>query len=129
MSKIVEAINSMIKNSSLIEDVAVTSTLYYDDTNIHTYFFRYKTYIWSIEDYINNNFKGFLLKYYPGYSKVSDVMRYIQEKGMTEDNYVQYDSSSLKTRESEESFIELNRIVREKLHNVDQVLDDIIADM
>ncbi|MEL7664112.1 MAG: hypothetical protein AAGU10_08285 [Methanosarcina mazei] len=128
MSKIIEAVNAMIKNSSLIEDVAVTSTPYYG-TDLFTYFFKYKSYIWSIEDYILDKNEGYFLKYYPGFSKVSDIIRYIEDKGIKEENYVKYDSSILKTIEAEESFTELYRIVKEKLHDVDKVLDDIIADM
>ena len=128
MSKIVEAINSMIKNSSLIEDVAVTSEEFYNNMT-YTYYFKYKSYIWSIEESRYNDNGGYDLIYYPGFTQVADVIRYTQDKGMTEENYVKYDSSTLKTVEADESFTDLYRLVKEKLHNVDKVLDDIIADM
>ena len=48
---------------------------------------------------------------------------------MTEEKYVKYDSAYIKTREATESFNELYQIIKEKLHGVDIVLDDIIADL
>lgn len=129
MSKIVEAINAMIKNRKLIQDVVVFNEKIGSETYF-TYVFKYKSYIWSIEDtsqYKNNG--GYELIYYPGFSKVEDVILCFNDRGMTEGEYVKYDSSTINTVEADESFTEFYRIIKEKLHNVDQVLDDIISDM
>lgn len=128
MSKIVEAINSMIKNKSQIEDVAVDS--YFLDNRRYRYIFKYKHYIWSIEDTseaVANG--GYELKYYPGFTKVSDLLNCLDNRGMTQDEYVRYDSIVMNEIEAIESFRELYQVVIEKLHNVDKVLDDIISDM
>ncbi len=127
MSKIVEAINSMIKNSHLIQEVSVLSD-YYSGNNIQKYFFRYKSYVWSIQDKESDG-SDFELIFYPGYNVVSDVLSDIRHPGLNEDEYVKYTSSDIKTREATESFADLYRVVKGKLHNVDSVLEDIIGDM
>lgn len=130
MSKIVEAVNAMVKNSSLIKDVALFTEQIDQYVKISTYYFKYKSYIWSIEDLSSyNQSGGYDLIFYPGFSSVADVIKYTEDKGMTEENYVKYESSAIKTVEADESFSELYRIVKGKLHDVDKVLDDIIADM
>jgi len=119
MSKIVEAINSMIEHEYLIEDVAVID---------HIYFFKYRSYIWSIcERTTGYGSDGYDLIYYPGYTKVSDVLDQGQVNWMNEEKYVKYSNEYIKTREATESFNELFQIVKEKLHDVANVLDDIIG--
>jgi len=127
MSKIVEAINTMVKNNRLIEDVAILSD-YNNDKSQNKYFFKYKSYIWSIKD-LDLEDNDFELIYYPGHNFVSDVLSEIRKPGLNDEGYVKYLSSDIKTREATESFTDLYRIVKEKLYNVDKVLDDIIGDM
>lgn len=133
MSKIVEAINAMIKNSYLIQNVAAI-TKYVNGKKLPTYYFKYKKYVWSIEyNSLINNIDGvYYLNYYPGFSEVEDLIKYVGKNGtiaITEENYIVYDSSTIKTLEADESFSELYRVVKGKLYNVENVLDDIIRDM
>lgn len=129
MSKIVEAINSMIKNKSQIEDV----TVYICDLEnyrVYMYIFKYKHYIWSIEDTseaVANG--GYELKYYPGFTSVPQLLNCLDHRGMAQNEYIRYDSTVMNEIEATESFRELYQIIIEKLHNIDKVLDDIISDM
>lgn len=129
MSKIVEAVNAMIKNNSLIKDVTLFTEQIDQYMKTYTYYFKYKSYIWSIEESAYAQSGGYDLVFYPGFSNVADIIKYIENKGMTEEDYVKYESSAIKTVEADESFSELYRIIKGKLHDVDKVLDDIIADM
>jgi hypothetical protein len=104
MSKIVQAANVMISRKNLITEVSSAGT--------ETFFLYNKKYIW----------------YYPHARSISDLME-IAEHGDWEDiSMVGYKASELGTREAIETFHELYRTVKERLHGVDEVLDDIIKD-
>jgi hypothetical protein len=169
MSKIVEAVNSMILNYKKIYDVREYNGVFY---------FRFMNYIWSIwkeeakllsynpyypgysssEDlykmaatgqfpskreyngvfyvcfmnYVWSIWKeeaklsSYTLVYYPGYSSSEDLYK-MAATGQFPSKYVSYVSSDEKTNEATESFIELYRVVNEKLYNLESVLDNIIS--
>jgi hypothetical protein len=116
MSKIVQAINSMIQNNEYLHDVTLSDG---------EFFFKYKGYIWSIK----NTDDGYYLYYYPGFTEVNHVICANNNGVINSDSYALYRSADIKTREAYESFSELHQIVRNKLFNMDNVLDDIIGDM
>lgn len=115
-SKIVQAINSMIQNNEYLDDVALSDGEFY---------FRYKNYIWSIK----REEDGFFLYYYPGFTEVRSVITSNMTGQLTPDSVAVYRSADIKTREAIESFSELHKIVKDKMFNMDKVLDDIIGEM
>ena len=115
MSKVILAINTMVLNTSFINDVTAYK---------FKYFFMYGRYVWSITDPTGHG-DEFELVYYPGYEKVG-LIEEIDRRGVV-DNYVTYTNADYKTREATESFKELYQSVKEKLYQVDNVLDDIIG--
>jgi len=146
MSKLIQAINTMIINSDKISEGIVYKG---------EYFFRYMSYVWSIKP-SDFNRDYFILTYYPNYSSVLNLKADMQNKadmhlGTTVKsinkspseklrdkllNYtsdikpagiVTYNSESYKTKEAIESFRDLYKTVSEKLYDVDNVLDDIIS--
>lgn len=120
MSKIVTAVNSMISNAEKISDVTRLKL----PQEVHEEFvFEYNNkYIWSISK-IGGDYS---LYYYPENNEVNEIIQYAEYGEIV---YITYNTENLKTREAFESFAELYLIVKEKLHNVDGVLDDIIGDL
>jgi hypothetical protein len=116
MSKIVQAVNSMIAHSELISDV-----MQGDDE----YFFVYKNkYKWSMAQRDSEIF----LWYYPGSESLQQLSQ-AEAIGDWEDiNMVKYTDKEIGTKEATASFQELFLIVKEKVFRVDEVLDDIISD-
>ena len=120
MSKIVKAVNSMISNAEKISDVVI---LKYPDNNDYEYVFKYDfKYIWGI----SNRGEDYSLFFYPEIKEVNKLNPYMDWNSV---EYITYNTKDLKTRETLESFAELYLIIKEKLHNVDGVLDDIIGDL
>ena len=116
MSKIVLAVNSMISNEEKISDVA-------KDVMGSEYLFKYDNkYIWGISE--NNGL--YSLFFYPETKEADELIGVIDWDSVP---MVVYKTEELKTREALESFGELYLIVKEKLHNVERVLDDIIGNL
>lgn len=118
MSKIVSAVNAMISNANKISDVKpgmYPSQLYF------VYNFLY---IWSMSYDIDTD--DYCLCYYPNQNNIDDL---INACNCGEESFVKYRTNELKTREAIESFSELYTVLKEKVYNVDSVLDDIIDDM
>lgn len=116
MSKIVIAVNSMITHADKISDVVQNK---YDGE----LFFKYNhKYVWGIKEEKGNYF----LYFYPETEEVDELNDEIDWDNYP---YVIYKTHDLKTREASESFGELYLIIKERIHNVDKVLDDIIGDM
>jgi hypothetical protein len=119
MSRIVTAVNAMISNPDLI-----TNSIQGDmDTEC---FFKYdKKHLWSIIDSENGEY---VLYYYPGNQSLEELASIPEERWHQENiNSVPYNTKTLGTKEANDSFKELNTIVKEKVYGMDDVLDDIIG--
>ncbi|RST45550.1 hypothetical protein [Variovorax sp. DXTD-1] len=117
MSKIVQAVNSMIANRSNISLVQKGAG--------GELFFVYKgKYVWSM----TKNSDGVILWYYPNVSSPENLVYF--EGGDWEDvAMVTYKDWEIGTREAKSTFSELYMVVSERLYGVDQMLDDIIDDL
>jgi hypothetical protein len=118
MSKIVQAVNSMIANSSKIIDVI-------SDSN--TYYFMYNNkYKWSI--YFSSDSNAYLLNYYSSKMPLNEIAQMPGEEWQYFTDYICYSTKEIGTKEAFSTFQELYRIVKEKLLGIDTVLNDIIGD-
>lgn len=116
MSKIVQAVNSMIAHKELISNVL---------RGDGEYFFLYKgKYKWSIAKRDNENY----LWYYPGPERLEMLCRLEEAEDWENIDMVKYSDREIGTKEAVASFSELFTVVKEKLYRVDDVLDDIISD-
>ena len=115
MSKIVQAVNTMIENPKLITKVIRSG----DEL-----FFLYKNkYKWSM----TKRQGTYLLWFYPGEETLEQLVSYeVQE--WDDVAMVTYRDSDIGTREAKSSFSELYQLLQEKVHGVNDVLDDIISD-
>lgn len=119
MSKIVQAVNSMIVNQALINPVIAGRT--------ETFFLYRDKYLWSMR--YDNDRGGYYLWHYPNTQDIKLVASRDSEESEWDDiEMVTYNSSDIGTREAKASFSELYNIVREKLYGMDEVLNDIISD-
>lgn len=117
MSKIVQAVNSMIANPGNITNVIKGES---------ESFFLYKgKYKWSIccrED-------GYHLWFYPGNETIETLASYESgEWGYENVAMLHYHDAEIGTKEAKASFAELHTLVKEKAYGIDKVLDDIILD-
>lgn len=119
MSKIVQAINVMVSNSQKITDVVKGA----NDTEC---FFKYdKKHLWSI---LKQDESHYYMAYYPGNQNIENLASISDEEWeMLPIDCVTYTSRELGTKEARESMAELFSIVNEKVHGMDEVLDDIIG--
>ncbi|MFH1226727.1 MAG: hypothetical protein V1701_02335 [Planctomycetota bacterium] len=116
MSKAIQAINTMISNQDKISDVRKVN---------NSYIFLYnQKYVWEIWYYEEGDV--YSVSFYPEIKKVIDVVNVIDN--LTGINFITYNSKDFGTKEAYETFIELYRVVKEKLFGIDKVLDDIIGD-
>lgn len=115
MSKIVQAVNAMITNADWITPVI---------QNGNEFFFVYRgKYKWSI----SNRNGEHLLWYYPGNEMIESLASF--DGPEWEDTpMVTYRDLEIGTREAKASFAELYTLVKERLYDVNVVLDDIISD-
>lgn len=115
MSKIVQAINSIISNAKNIGNVSR------GDSEL---FFTYKEkYKWSI----SKRGDDFYLWFYPRNISIHDLVASARHdwEGI---EMVTYQASEIGTREALSSFSELFTVISGKLYGIDGVLDDIISD-
>lgn len=116
MSKIVQAVNSMISNAGMIGPVI---------QNNNEYFFVYKDkYRWSVSRRDNESHQ---LWYYPGDLPI-EVLAGMEGHDWEMIPMVKYSDTEIGTKEAKSSFAELYTIVKERLYGVNDVLDDIISD-
>lgn len=113
MYKIVAAVNSMISNSHLIEQVKRHGNV--------CYFIYDRRFKWSIA----KNTEDYFLCYYPTEHSLEDIITYSDYDGF--DEYVVYSTKDIKTKESIESFSDLYQTIQNKLYGIDSVLDQIIS--
>jgi len=115
MSKILKAVDAMVDSEELITDVKALQ---------ETLFFKYnQTYVWSIQKELGDYF----LIYYVNHSEVKEVIDSIKYMPNDPGPYISYSSKDYKSTESGDNFGELYQIVKEKLYNIDTVLDNIIS--
>lgn len=117
MSKIVQAINSMIANPQNLSKVIEGES---------EIFFLYKgKYKWSI----TKRSDGFHVWFYPGDISL-EALASIEEMGESYEGIpmVHYHDNDIGTKEARATFSELYTLVSEKVYGIDTVLDDIISD-
>jgi len=115
--KIVEAVNSMIINSTLISNVFKKEN--------EIFFIYNKKYKWSVSRNENNIY---FLYIYPKTYLTLEQLAYEVDYSVFDD-FIVYRSDEIKTREAIETFAELYQVLSDKLFGVDDILDDIISDM
>lgn len=118
MSKIVQAVNSMIAFKEQIGNVF---------ENQHTeFFFTYKEKTrWSIR----SDSEEVTLFLYPHTDMDTKYLASLDGSDFGDIPYVLYKDSEIGTREAKQSFAELYTIVKGKLLGVDDILDQIIDDL
>lgn len=117
MSKIVQAVNSMIAFKERIDNVV--------ENEHDEFFFTYKETKWSIR----TDAEGVLLFLYPRCEYGTEYLASLDGSEFSGIQYVTYKDSDIGTREAKESFVELYAIVKGKLLGVDEILDKIIDDL
>lgn len=117
MSKVVQAVNAMISNPTLITNVI---------PNGAELFFLYKgKYKWSI----NKNNKGeHHLFFYPGTEELEDLASTMGEY-WEHVPMLGYSDIEIGTKEATASFADLYTLIKERAYGVNEVLDDIISDV
>jgi len=115
MSKIIRTVNTMIQNSGKITNIIRKESEYY--------FLYNEKYKWSI----SKPESVYYLHYYPFDITIEEISE-IEEHEWEAYDSVSYNTKELKSREAEESFLELYQILKEKIYNMDEVLDEIIKD-
>lgn len=119
MSKIVKAVNAMVSNP----DKITHSVKGYHETEC---FFKYDSkHHWSILKTSDDNY---ILNYYPSQPDLNSLAN-IPDEVWDEHapSSVGYRTKDLAAKEAVDSFRELFSIVNEKLHGMDDVLDEIIG--
>ena len=114
MSKIVQAVNTMISNQKKITEVTRSAL------GSETFFLYDDKYLWSIAESEGE----YNLWFYPN-GELSILAGY---EGFEWDNVpmVRYSTDELGTREARATFAELYSLIKEKVYGVDEVLNDII---
>lgn len=118
MSKIIQAVNSMISNTDLIGNVLFSH-------NKEIFFYYKNKYKWSIKHQDDQNYS---LWFYKTELTIEDLVK-IEGEYWQEIAMMHYSTKDLSSKEAYASFEELYRIVKEKVFGMDIVLDDIIKDM
>lgn len=119
MSKIVQAVNSMVANPDLVNRVlrGFEGEL----------FFLYKgKYKWSIR---RNDDGEFFLFYYPGDQTLEHLAQLQDYEWQDFGEMVSYSTKEIGTREARSSFSDLYTLLKERLFGVNEALDDIIGDL
>jgi hypothetical protein len=118
MSKIVQAVNAMIANPENISNV-----IWSRDGEI---FFLYKKkYKWSMAKRDRDN--DYLLWFYPEDIPLEQLASY-EGHDWEGTPMVTYKASEIGTKEAKATFAELYTLLKERVHGVQEVLDDIIKD-
>lgn len=116
MTRIVSAINAMIRNSIKIKNVCLRKggELFFEYDEKHK---------WSIHKREDDT----LLWFYPGSFSI-DYLANVDGDEWENVQMVTYRLSDIGTREARESFNELYTLLKEKAFGIDDILDEIIED-
>lgn len=118
MSKIVQAVNAMIANPNLISKVI-------KGKGESELFFLYKDkYKWSM----SKREHGYVLWFYPGNETLEELVSFDGIDWSNGVSMVTYQDTEIGTKEAKASFSELYTLLKERVHGVNKVLDDIISD-
>jgi hypothetical protein len=118
MSKIVQAVNSMILNKKRISEVIRHEA---------EYFFLYKgKYKWSMTSDDKGN--HYYLFYYPGTQSLEELASMADYQWESFNAFIRYSTKDIGTKEALDSFRELYEIVKGRIYKMDDVLDEIISD-
>lgn len=118
MSKIVQAVNSMISNRERISSVLPGS-------HPGEIFFLYKDkYRWSMRP---DGDEDYYIWHYPGEASIESLATYDQDD-WNDVAMVPYKSADIGTKEARASFAELYRLIKDRQYGMDEILDDIISD-
>lgn len=116
MSKIVQAVNAMISNPGLIDNVSV-------GFSSDEFFFMYKgKYKWSMKKL--NDIP--VLYFYPGEDNIENLLG-VENWDNVEFTY--YNPLHIGTKEAKSSFLDLYTLLSERASGIDDVLNDIISDV
>lgn len=117
MSKIVRAVNAMVSNPELITDVVISTF------NPQEIFFMYaQRHKWSV----NKGYDSYFLHYYPGNQSIQELAAMNEFEWENFTQVVTYGTEELSTREAISSMNEIYTIIKGKIYNIDDVLDEII---
>jgi hypothetical protein len=117
MSKIVIAANAMIENKNRISNVVPGIN------GIEVFFLFDGKYKWSI---IERDDGAYALVYYPGKQTLEELAGMQEYEWGDFAELVYYNSKDIGTRESEETFRELYKLVTDMKYGMDDILDNII---
>jgi len=116
MTKIVQAVNTMLQHPERITKVLVS-----DFTG--EYYFLYNKYVWSI--LYNSAENRYSLYFYPGTATIEELADARPDEPQGQE-CIHYSTKELGTKEAYSTFQELYKVVQEKLFKVDKVLEEII---
>jgi len=121
MIKIVRVVNAMLSHRDKITDVKESTS-----EAGSVYFFLYNgKYKWSISRTAGEG--SYFLHFYPGPESLELLASCdVDEWAEHDPASVFYSTRSLKSKEANESFAELFKVIREKLYNVEEILDEIL---
>lgn len=110
-----KAVDAMVNSEELITDVKALQ---------ESLFFKYNgRYVWSIQRELGD----YYLIYYVNHNEVKAVIDAIKYMPNDPGPYISYSSKDYKSTEDGDNFGELYKIVKEKLYNIDTVLESIIS--
>lgn len=118
MSKIVQAVNSMISNRDSLSPVVQGES---------EIFFVYRgKYVWSMTKRESLRETAYLLWYYPD-ETIDSLLKY-SDPDWDRVRMIAYKDTDIGTKEASASFSELYGVLKEKVFGIDKILDDIISD-
>lgn len=117
MSKIVVAANAMIDNKGKISNVVPGIN------GVEVFFLFDGRYKWSV---IERADSAYALVYYPGSQTLEELAGMEEYEWVEFSELVYYNSKDIGTRESEETFRELYKLVKDMKYGMDDILDNII---
>ena len=115
MSKIVQAVNSMIANSDRITNVIKGES--------EIFFLYNKKYKWSMTRRDGEH----ILWFYPGSISLQNLASHDGDDWQGVE-MVNYKDTDIGTKEAKATFSELYTLLNEKVYGIDEVLNDIISD-
>jgi hypothetical protein len=122
MSKIVVAANSMIANSDKITDIVT-------GISGNVYYFLYdKKHKWSIYYDDDDYSPAYILNYFSSNKSLKEICDMGTQEWQKFNEFISYSTKEIGTKEAYNTFRELYIIVKEKILNVSDALDEIIGE-